>query len=199
MPNPFADLAAYLAAGGGRALSLAVATEPDDLIASITDAGLRGRGGAGFPTGIKWRTVADSRGTVEPTAVVVNAAEGEPGTFKDRAIIRRNPYRVLEGALIAARAVGAPEVIVAIKASFRPEITAACATAIAEFEAEGLHDVEMRIVEGPATTCSARSRHSLEVVEGRYPFPRVTPPYRRGLDDPHAPSGNSSAWVELGG
>ncbi len=194
--EPVADLAGYLDAGGGKALALAAATDPDDLIDIIAEAGLRGRGGAGFPTGIKWRTVADSRGTVEPTEVVVNAAEGEPGTFKDRAIIRRNPYRVLEGALIAARAVGAPEVIVAIKASFRPEIRR-LRMAIAEFEAEGLHDIDMRIVEGPSDYLFGEESALLEVVEGRYPFPRVTPPYRRGLDDPIESSGNSSAWVDL--
>jgi NADH-quinone oxidoreductase subunit F len=196
--EPVADLAAYLDAGGGQGLAVAAAAEPDDLIDMIADAGLRGRGGAGFPTGIKWRTVADSRATVEPTAVVVNAAEGEPGTFKDRAIIRRNPYRVLEGALIAARAVGAPEVIVAIKASFRPEIRRLRA-AIAEFTAEGLHDIEMRIVEGPSDYLFGEESALLEVVEGRYPFPRVTPPYRRGLDDSNVSSGNSSAWVDLAG
>ncbi|MFT6291275.1 MAG: NADH:ubiquinone oxidoreductase subunit F (NADH-binding) [Ilumatobacter sp.] len=194
--EPVPDLATYLVAGGGRALAVAAETEPDDLIEAIAASGLRGRGGAGFPTAIKWRTVADSRATVEPTAVVVNAAEGEPGTFKDRAIIRRNPYRVLEGALIAARAVGAPEVVVAIKASFRPEIRRLRA-AIAEFEAEGLHDIEMRIVEGPSDYLFGEESALLEVVEGRYPFPRVTPPYRRGLDDPNTSSGNSSAWVDL--
>ncbi len=196
--KPVSDLGAYLAAGGGRALSLAVAIEPDDLIATITDAGLRGRGGAGFPTGVKWRTVADNRSSVEPTAVIVNAAEGEPGTFKDRAIIRRNPYRVLEGALIAARAVGAPEIIIAVKSSFRPEIRRLL-TAISEFEAHGLDDVTMRVVEGPADYLFGEESALEEVIEGRYPFPRVTPPYRRGLDNPNAPSGNSSAWVPLAG
>lgn len=194
--EPVTDLESYLRAGGGEGLAVAAAAEPDDLIGIIDDAGLRGRGGAGFPTGVKWRTVADSRGTVEPTAVVVNAAEGEPGTFKDRAIIRRNPYRVIEGALIAARAVGAPEVIVAIKASFRPEIRRLRA-AIAEFAAEGLHDIEMSIVEGPSDYLFGEESALLEVVEGRYPFPRVTPPYRRGLDDIDVESGNSSAWVGL--
>ncbi len=196
--KPVADLGAYLAAGGGRALSLASVTDPDDLIATISAAGLRGRGGAGFPTGIKWRTVADSRSSVDPTVVIVNAAEGEPGTFKDRAIIRRNPYRVLEGALIAARAVGAPEIIIAIKASFRPEIRRLRA-AISEFSAEGLHDITMRIVEGPADYLFGEESALVEVVEGRYPFPRVTPPYRRGLDSPQEQSGNTSSSITLAG
>jgi NADH-quinone oxidoreductase subunit F len=197
-PKPVADLGAHLAAGGGRALSIAAETEPDDLIATVTDAGLRGRGGAGFPTGIKWRTVADGRSSTEPTAVIVNAAEGEPGTFKDRAIIRRNPYRVLEGALIAARAMGAPEVIIATKSSFRPEIRRLRA-AISEFEAAGLDDVTMRIVEGPADYLFGEESALVEVIEGRYPFPRVTAPYRRGLDDPTLRSGNSSAWTAPAG
>lgn len=196
--HPVADLGAHLANGGGRALAVAVATDPDDLIAVVTEAGLRGRGGAGFPTGVKWRTVADSRGSAQPTAVIVNAAEGEPGTFKDRAILRRNPYRVLEGALIAARAVGAPEVIIAIKASFRPEIRRLRA-AMSEFEAEGLDDVSIRMVEGPGDYLFGEESALAEVVEGRYPFPRVTPPYRRGLDDGEQVAGNSAAWVPLAG
>ena len=69
-------------------------------------AGLRGRGGAGFPTGRKWQTVAAYESPVYATTVVVNAAEGEPGSFKDRTLLRTNPYQVLEGALIAAHAVG---------------------------------------------------------------------------------------------
>ena len=78
------------------------------LIDEVEAAGLRGRGGAGFPTGVKWRTVrGQPLATSSPTTVVVNAAEGEPGTFKDRTLLRINPYEVIEGALIAARAVGA--------------------------------------------------------------------------------------------
>jgi NADH:ubiquinone oxidoreductase subunit F (NADH-binding) len=87
---------------------------------------------------------------------------------------------------------------VAIKASFRPEIRRLRA-AIAEFAAEGLHDIEMRIVEGPSDYLFGEESALLEVVEGRYPFPRVTPPYRRGLDDSNVSSGNSSAWVDLAG
>ena len=63
------------------------------LIDEVEAAGLRGRGGAGFPTGVKWRTVAANRSDVEPTTVVVNAAEGEPGTFKDRTLLRIEPLR----------------------------------------------------------------------------------------------------------
>jgi len=105
------SMGAYTARGGGRALDAARASEPAALIDLIEESGLRGRGGAGFPTGTKWRTVAGSVGD-RPASVVINGAEGEPGTLKDRTLLRRNPYRVLEGALIAAHAIGAREVVV---------------------------------------------------------------------------------------
>jgi L-arabinose isomerase len=108
--EPFGSLDAYLAAGGGRALDAARQVEPEAIIAEIDASGLRGRGGAGFPTGTKWRTIAANRSDDLPTTVVVNAAEGEPGTFKDRTILRADPYSVIEGALVAATAVGAAEV-----------------------------------------------------------------------------------------
>src|SRR5262249_33753626 len=111
-PQPIASIADYIAGGGGRGLDAARSLGVDDLIGLIRTAGVRGRGGAGFPTGVKWTTVAANQSPTNPTSVVVNAAEGEPGSFKDRELLRRNPYRTLEGALIAAYAVGAPKVVV---------------------------------------------------------------------------------------
>jgi NADH:ubiquinone oxidoreductase subunit F (NADH-binding) len=176
------DLQTYLAGGGGDALRAARALEPDVIIDEVTAAGLRGRGGAGFPTGIKWRTVADSRSAVAQTSMVVNAAEGEPGTFKDRAILRRNPYRVLEGALIAAHAVGAPRVVVAMKRSFERE-AARVTRAIREMTEAGLvGTVDVRIVFGPSAYLFGEETALLEVLDGRPPFPRVAPPFRRGLE-----------------
>ena len=113
---PFPTLDDYLAAGGGRALEAARRVEPEALIGEIEASGLRGRGGAGFPTATKWRTVAANASPELPTTVVVNAAEGEPGTYKDRTILRLDPYAVLEGALVALYAVGAGDVVVALKA-----------------------------------------------------------------------------------
>ena len=88
-----ASLEAYVASGGGRALAKALTMSPDQIIAVVTFSGLRGRGGAGFPTGVKWNTVA--RDPCPTKYLVCNGAEGEPGTFKDRMLIRRNPYQVL--------------------------------------------------------------------------------------------------------
>src|SRR5215510_6933253 len=111
----------YEAAGGGRGLEAAERLGPEGVVEHLLAAGLRGRGGAGFPTGRKWDAVLRHESRVVPATVVVNAAEGEPGSFKDRAILRRNPHAVLEGALVAAWVVQADRVIVATKASFVEE------------------------------------------------------------------------------
>src|SRR5262245_48990407 len=87
-PEPIRSLDDYVAARGGQGLEAARQVEPDVLIAEVEASGLRGRGGAGFPTGTKWRTVWENRSDAVATTVVVNAAEGEPGTFKDRTILR---------------------------------------------------------------------------------------------------------------
>src|SRR3546814_9415424 len=88
-PEPVTSLADYERAGGGEALAAARAAECLTIIDVVSDSGLRGRGGAGFPPGTKWRTVSEMGGGQPPT-VVVNAAEGEPGTLKDRTLLRRN-------------------------------------------------------------------------------------------------------------
>jgi NADH:ubiquinone oxidoreductase subunit F (NADH-binding) len=198
-PVPCPSLAEHQAGGGGAGLHAALANGPDRTIGEIAAAGLRGRGGAGFPTWRKWRTVAENRSQRANTVVVVNAAEGEPGTFKDREILRRNPYRVLEGALVAAHAVGARTVIVGLKASFRTEI-ARVDEAMTELEQAGwCGDVELRIVRGPNSYLFGEETGLLEVIEGRRPFPRVTPPYRRGIDLDHGDLGHTAAQVHLAG
>ncbi len=117
-PDPVRSLDEHIKRRGGRGLEIARKVEPDALIDEMEAAGLRGRGGAGFPTHIKWRTVRDFASALEGTTVVVNGAEGEPGTYKDRTILTRNPYEVIEGALIAALAVGADRVVFGLKRSF---------------------------------------------------------------------------------
>src|SRR4051812_3675998 len=103
--EPIASLDHYLATEvGGLGLKRAQELGPQQTIAEVTRAGLRGRGGGGFPTGRKWSSIAANVGT---RYLVVNGAEGEPGTFKDRALMRANPYQLVEGLVIAAFAVGA--------------------------------------------------------------------------------------------
>ncbi|MEW6153714.1 MAG: NADH-ubiquinone oxidoreductase-F iron-sulfur binding region domain-containing protein [Actinomycetota bacterium] len=174
----------YVAAGGGRGLEAARAVAPEVVIAEIEASGLRGRGGAGFPTGTKWRTVRDHRSDLLPTSVVVNAAEGEPGTFKDRTIMRLDPYSVLEGALVAAHAVGAAIVVVATKATFSPEV-ARLRRAMAEVRRAGwlAEDFELSLHEGPSEYLYGEETALLESIAGRPPFPRIAPPFRRGVTE----------------
>jgi NADH-quinone oxidoreductase subunit F len=179
--RPFDSLRAYLDAGGGQGIESARRVEPDAVTAEVEASGLRGRGGGGFPTGTKWRTVAANLSADLPTSVVVNGAEGEPGTFKDRAILRANPYAVIEGALIAAHAVTGGEVVVALKASGTVE-RARVEAAIAEMRDAGmLANLEVSVATGPDEYLFGEETALLEVVDGRAPFPRIAPPYRRGV------------------
>ncbi|MDQ4133382.1 MAG: hypothetical protein M3179_09300 [Actinomycetota bacterium] len=182
-PEPVSSLDDYVAAGGGQGLEAAQRLGPAGVIDEVHASGLRGRGGAGFLTGVKWRTVAENSSPVVSATVVVNAAEGEPGTFKDRAIMRTNPYRALEGALIAASAVGADGIIVALKASFQQE-TARMRAAIDEVRSHGWADgIDIFVVEGPGHYLYGEETALLEVIAGRNPFPRIAPPFRHGVDE----------------
>src|SRR4051794_1782617 len=180
-PKPYDSLAEYVEAGGGAGLAAAGAVEPITIIEELAASGLRGRGGAGFPTGEKWRTIKSFESPVLRTSVVVNAAEGEPGTFKDRTIIRANPYAVLEGALIAAHVMGANSVTIATKAEFNVEVARLRGAVKEARAADWLGDVQVVIVEGPSEYLYGEETALLEVIDGRPPFPRIAPPYRRGV------------------
>ncbi|MDP9070892.1 MAG: hypothetical protein M3N68_06335 [Actinomycetota bacterium] len=182
-PDPITSFEHYVQDGGGRGLEAAVRLGPVGIIDDVEASGLRGRGGAGFTTGVKWRAVAQNTSPALPSTVVVNAAEGEPGSFKDRAIMRRNPYRLLEGALVAATAVAADRVVLALKASFHRELER-IRHAIDDVRAAGWAEgVELFVVEGPSEYLYGEETALLEVLAGRNPFPRVSPPFRRGVDD----------------
>jgi NADH:ubiquinone oxidoreductase subunit F (NADH-binding) len=174
-----ATLGDYEALGGGGGLRRARELGPEATIALVGEAGLRGRGGAGFPTAVKWRSVAGGGG--ERHYAVANGAEGEPGTFKDRALLRANPYAAVEGLLVSALAVGANEAYLALKASFVPELEAVN-LALAEMEHAGwLGDVTVTVVTGPEEYLFGEEKALLEVIEGNEPLPRWLPPYLHGL------------------
>lgn len=197
-PEPLGSLRDYVDQGGGKGLDAARRLGPESVIDDVEASGLRGRGGAGFPTGAKWRTVAAYSSQTMSATVVVNAAEGEPGTFKDRAILRRNPYRLLEGALIAALAVGADAVVLALKASFKRELDR-LRPALAEVRDAGWADgVEVAVLEGPSEYLYGEETALLEVVAGRNPFPRIAPPFRHGVDETDATT-KSAARVDMAG
>jgi NADH-quinone oxidoreductase subunit F len=195
--RPMSSLAEYEQAGGGHGLEAATRLGPDAVMDEISASGLRGRGGAGFPTGRKWQAVAGNLSPTEPATVVVNAAEGEPGSFKDRAILRRDPYRALEGALIAAFAVGADGVIVAVKEAFSKEATR-LRRAMEEIHGAGwATDIALEVFAGPSEYLYGEETALLEAMDGRGPFPRVSPPYRHGAEEFGPAPTSSAAQIEM--
>ena len=179
---PVTTLERWIERGGGTGLDSAREMGPEALLVTVEASGLRGRGGAGFPTAAKWRTILEHH-TRTTTPVVVNGAEGEPGTFKDRTILRHNPYQTVEGALIAASAVGADWVIFALKETFRRELDA-LARAIEEIKAIGWADgITIDVEVGPDAYLFGEETALLEVIDGREPFPRLAPPWRQGVDE----------------
>jgi NADH:ubiquinone oxidoreductase subunit F (NADH-binding) len=178
--DPIVSIDAYLANGIAAAgIRRAHELGPNATIDLVTRSGLRGRGGAGFPTGQKWAGVAAQTGGRR--YLVCNGAEGEPGTFKDRALLRANPYQLVEGVAIAAFAIGAVEAFICLKASFRREIEAVT-RAVQEFQTAGLcGDCKVSIVAGPDEYLFGEEKAMLEVIEGNEPLPRWLPPYLHGL------------------
>ena len=172
----YTNLADYLAAGGYKLLSkirdgsLAV----DTLIETMQSAGLRGLGGAGFPAGKKWGFVRSYPG---PRLMTINGDEGEPGTFKDRYHLERDPHRTLEGALVAAHAVEAERIYFYMRDEY-PAVLHILRTEIAALEAGGLITpgfIELRRGAG-AYICGEESA-MLESIEGKRGLPRHRPPY----------------------
>jgi NADH-quinone oxidoreductase subunit F len=180
LPDSEQPLDAYLAEGGGRGLERALAMDPAEVCDVVARSGLRGRGGAGFPTGVKWRSVVEAAGD-GPVHLVVNGAEGEPGTYKDRPLLARAPHQLLEGALVALHATGAQRAYVATKERFTAEVSRLRA-ALAEVRAAGWPGAErLELVLGPDEYLFGEETGLLEVVEGKLPLPRILPPYQLGL------------------
>jgi formate dehydrogenase len=170
------DFDAYVAEGGYALLKACLAGERtrDDIIKAVGDAGLRGLGGAGFPTGRKWTLV---RGEPAPRLMAVNGDEGEPGTFKDRHYLERDPHRFIEGMLIAAWVVEAAEAYFYLRDEY-PEVRLKIQEELAKVEAAGLTAftrVEMRRGAG-AYICGEESA-MIESIEGKRGLPRHRPPY----------------------
>ncbi len=178
--TPIASLDEYLATEiGGLGLRRAQELGPQGTIDEVTRSGLRGRGGGGFPTGRKWASIAAQTGTHH--YVVCNGAEGEPGTFKDRALMRANPYQLVEGVLIAALAVAADEVFICLKASFERELEAVT-RAVQELQVAGVAaEGQIHIVAGPEEYLFGEEKAMLEVIQGNAPLPRLFPPHEHGL------------------
>lgn len=175
---PFDDLDAYLAQGGGEAYARARATDPDAIVDEVRRAGLRGRGGAGFPTAVKWSGVRADSAPVK--FVCANAAEGEPGTFKDRYLLRTNPYQVIEGLAIARHVIGARRAYLCVKGTQTRDV-ARIRSALDELAARSDMVEEIELVLGPDEYLFGEEKGLLAVVEGGLPMPRVFPPHIQGL------------------
>ena len=171
----------YLAVGGYEALRGAKEAAPEAVVAVVTAAGLRGRGGAGFPAARKWELARAADG--QPKYVVANGGEHEPGSRKDRFLVTNYPHRVLEGALLCAYATGATEVYLYLIEDMT-EAIASARKAIDEASAGGLLDgVEVHVTLAPTTYVAGEETAALEVIEGRKAWPRKKPPYpgQKGL------------------
>jgi formate dehydrogenase beta subunit len=172
-PTPFHT---YIRGGGYELLKacLAGARSRDDIIKIVSDSGLRGLGGAGFPTGRKWSLV---RAEPAPRLFAVNADEGEPGTFKDRFYLERDPHRFIEGMLIAAWIVEAPDTYVYIRDEY-PEVRLLLADEIAKVEQAGLSKhTKIHLRRGAGAYICGEESAMIESIEGKRGLPRNRPPY----------------------
>jgi NADH-quinone oxidoreductase subunit F len=182
-PDSFA-LATYKASGGYKALPKALKMQPQQIVDEVVKSNLRGRGGAGFPTGMKWGFVRKETST--PKYLVVNADEGEPGTFKDREILLRSPHMFVEGLVIGCYAVDCHLTYVYCRGEFRETAMKRVQKAIDEAYAEGFagknilgsgFDLEIRVVYGAGAYICGEETAMLESIEGRKGYPRLKPPF----------------------
>jgi formate dehydrogenase len=172
----FTDLASYEKSGGYAVLRKCLAGElqPDAVVAVLSDGGLRGLGGAGFPTGRKWSLVRAEKG---PRIMAVNGDEGEPGTFKDRYYLERNPHSFLEGMLIAARVVEATDVYIYMRDEY-PAVLEILQREIPKLQAAGLSNhTNLHLRRGAGAYICGEESAMIESIEGKRGLPRHRPPY----------------------
>ncbi len=171
--NGTTPLAKY---GEYAALKKAMSMKPENIVAEIKASGLVGRGGAAFPTGVKWEGAAKADGF--PKYVICNADESEPGTFKDRVLLIDDPHRTIEGMCIAAYAIGASRGYIYIRAEY-PYIVPVLENALTEARSAGYlgenFDIEIRVGAG-AYICGEETA-LFESIEGKRGFPRIKPPF----------------------
>jgi NADH-quinone oxidoreductase subunit F len=178
------SLATYQASGGWQALPKALKMQPQQIVDEVMKSNLRGRGGAGFPTGMKWNFVRKE--TSFPKFLVGNADEGEPGTFKDRAILEKSPHMFVEGLVIGCYALDCHLTYVYCRGEFRRGPVARLQQAIDEAYAHGWlgknilgsgFDLDMYVVIGAGAYICGDETALLESLEGRKGYPRLKPPF----------------------
>jgi len=177
------DLDTYIAHGGYEQLKKALGMQPSEIIDAVKAANLRGRGGAGFPCGVKWSFIKRDDG--KPHYITVNGDESEPGTFKDRYILHHDPHQLIEGVLIAAWALNVNLAYIYIRCEF-PHAARIVWNAIKEAKAKGLvgkningsgFDCDIYVHQGAAAYICGEETSLIESLEGKRPYPRIKPPY----------------------
>jgi NADH-quinone oxidoreductase subunit F len=183
------DIYDYIANNGYSALAQALKLDPDKIVKEIELSGLRGRGGAGFPTGRKWKL---ARNVADPEKIVIcNADEGDPGAYMDRTILESNPHQVLEGMIICAYAVGAQKALVYVRSEY-PLAVKIVTNAIHQAKELGLlgerilgsdFDLEIDVFQGSGAFVCGEETALIRSVEGYRGMPRHRPPYpvQKGL------------------
>jgi NADH-quinone oxidoreductase subunit F len=186
-PNGVAEgresLAQYRVRGGYEALTRAVKGAPEEIVKVISEAGLRGRGGAGFPTGKKWQFTREA--PEQERYLVLNGGEDEPGSKKDRVLMENLPHLIIEGVVLASYAIGASKACLYINANY-DVATAAIKEALAEAKAQGYwgpnilgssYSLEIEHVAAPHNYVAGEDTAVLEVIEGKKAWPRQKPPF----------------------
>ncbi|MGE5842165.1 MAG: NADH-quinone oxidoreductase subunit F, partial [Deltaproteobacteria bacterium] len=173
----------YLAQGGYEALSASLARSPEDLLREVEGSGVRGRGGAGFPTGTKWRLAREAPG--DQKVVICNADEGDPGAYMDRTILESNPHQVLEGMALCAYAVGASEGILYVRAEY-PLAVSILTKALQQAGDSGLlgrnilgtdFDFRISVFQGSGAFVCGEETALIQSIEGFRGMPQHRPPY----------------------
>ena len=179
--NP--SIECYLRDGGYEDLKKAFAMAPKEVTEEVKKSGLRGRGGAGFPTGMKWTFIPPNN--TKPVYLICNGDESEPGTFKDRYILHQDPHQLVEGMVISAYAVGAKTAYIYIREEF-PEAARIVERAIEEARAHNFLgknvlgsgvDIEIFVHRGAGAYICGEETGLIESLEGKRPYPRIKPPY----------------------
>jgi NADH-quinone oxidoreductase subunit F len=173
----------YLRDGGYEDLKKAMGMEPKAITEEVKKSGLRGRGGAGFPTGLKWTFIPPNN--TKPVYLICNCDESEPGTFKDRYIVHQDPHQLIEGMVISCFAVNAKVAYIYIREEF-PEAALILENAIEEARAKNFlgknvlgsgFDVEIYVHRGAAAYICGEETGLIESLEGKRAYPRIKPPY----------------------
>jgi NADH:ubiquinone oxidoreductase subunit F (NADH-binding) len=182
-PQGHEGLKEYRARGGYEALAKALRMPPEDVVKVVSDAALRGRGGAGFPTGKKWQFTREASG--EPRYLILNGGEDEPGSKKDRVLLENLPHLIIEGTVLGAYAIGAAKAYLYINANYSAAIKT---ITDALTEAKGAaywgknvlgsgFALDVEIVPAPHNYVAGEDTAVLEVIEGRKAWPRQKPPF----------------------